>query len=172
MGGGPELVADGGFGSAALVDVAVDTAFEADLVGRLDEDGGMILGAEGCVVEGEDAFDDDDGCGGHGVGGVGDAGVGGEVVTRGLDGAAGGEIFYVSDEEFVFERVGMVKVLAGSLFEGEMGEVVVVEIEGEQGGGEFACEFAGEGGFAGAGTSADAEDEGCAGGGESGGGHL
>ena len=58
-------------GAAALADVAVDAAGEADLVGGVDVDGEGVEREELGVVEGEDAFDDDDLCGGDEVEGGG-----------------------------------------------------------------------------------------------------
>jgi hypothetical protein len=54
-------------------------------------------------VEGEDAFDDEDGGGGYGLGAVSHAGVGGEVVDGALDGAAVGEVGDVPGEERVLQ---------------------------------------------------------------------
>ena len=52
------------------------------------------------------------------------------------------------------------------------GEVAVVPVEGEDGGVELGAELAGEGGFAGAGTAADADHQRALGEGELGGGHV
>ena len=87
---GFELLADHFGGAAALGDVAVDAAGEADAVGGMDVDGGGVEREELGVVEGEDAFDDDDAGGSDGVGLAGDAGVSFEVVDRALDGQAAG----------------------------------------------------------------------------------
>ena len=53
----------------------------------------------------------------------------------------------------------MVEVLLGTVGGGQVAEAVVVEVEGDQGGVELGCELAGEGGFAGAGTACNAEDQ-------------
>ena len=58
-GGGVELCEDGFSGAAALADVAVDAAAEAELVGGVDVDAEVVERRELGVVEREDAFDDD-----------------------------------------------------------------------------------------------------------------
>lgn len=166
MGGEEELLADTGLGAAAFVDVAVDTALEAYLGWGGDEDAEIVECAERLVVEGEDAFDEDNVARGHGMGAAGDAGVGGEVVDGGVDGLAGGEGFDVLCEERVLERVGVVEVLACAVFRGEVREIAVVEVERYEGCGELLGELAGERGFAGAGAACDGEDEGFGGEGE------
>jgi len=128
FGGGFELSADALVGAAALAHVAVDAAAETDLVGGVDVDAEVVEVAEGLVVEGEDAFDDEDLGGGDGFGPVGDAGVGGEVVDGALDGAAFGKGVDVLGEEGVFERVGVVEVLEGAVVWGEIAEAAVVEV--------------------------------------------
>ena len=110
-GGGFELVADGLLGAAALAHVAIDAAVEADFVGGVDVDAEVVEGDELGVVEGEDAFDDDDAGRGDGFERVGDAGVAGEIVYRALDGEAFGEGADVGDDELGFEGVGVVEVL-------------------------------------------------------------
>ena len=160
-GGGFELVADRLLGAAAFEDVAVNTTDEAEVVGGVDEDAEVVEGAEFGIVEGEDAFDEEGGAGLNGLGVGGDAGVGGEVVDGALDGVTGGECAEVLDEEIVLDGVGVVEVLQSALGGGEVAEVAVVEVEGEQGCVEVCGEFAGEGGFAGAGTASDGEDEGA-----------
>ena len=60
FGGGFELSAYALFGAAAFEHVAVDAAVEADLVGGVDVDAEVIERKQLGVVEGEDAFDDDD----------------------------------------------------------------------------------------------------------------
>lgn len=111
-------------------------------------------------MQGEDAFDDDDGFDGYGQCAVGDAGVGGEVVHGGGDVTAGGEGTDMLGEEGVFERVGVIEVLAVALVKREVAQVAVVEIERQQGGGELFGKLAGERGLAGAGTAGDGEDDG------------
>ena len=74
-------------------------------------DGQVEEWAQVGVVEGEDAFDDDEGAWVDPVEGAGDAGVGAEVVARALDGVALGEGADVGDEELGFEGVGVVEVL-------------------------------------------------------------
>ena len=91
--------------------------------------------------------------GGDEVERVGDAGVGAEVVDRALDGETGGEDADVREDELGLEGVGMVEVALVAGVEGEVGEVAVVEVEGEEGGVELRGELAGEGGLAGAGTA-------------------
>ncbi len=86
-----------------------------------------------------------------------------EVVDGTLDGLAGGEAADVLDDEFGLEGVGVVEVAFVAGVEGELGEVAVVEVEGEEGGVELGGKLGGEGGFAGAGAAADAEDEGWGG---------
>ena len=74
--------------------------------------------------------------------------MGGKVVYRALDAGAGGEHFHVLDEQGGFEGVGVIEVLEGALPRRQMGEIAVVEVEREQGGGELTGELAGECGFA------------------------
>ncbi len=157
---GFELGDDGFFGAAALAHVTVDAALEADFVGGVDVDAEVVERVELGVVEGEDAFDENEFGGGDGLEGFGDAGVGGKVVDGALDGMAGGERADVLDDELGFERVGVVEVVLFAGFEGELREVAVVEVEREECGFELAGEFAGEGGFAGAGTAGDADEDG------------
>jgi hypothetical protein len=110
-------------------------------------------------VEREDSFDDEDVSGGDGLGFVGDAGVGGEVVEGARYGFVIGQSVDLFDEEGVFEGVGVVEVLQVAVFVGEMAEVAVVEVERQEGGVELRGELAGEGGFAGAGATTYPEDE-------------
>ena len=105
-----ELRADTFFCAAAFAHVAIDAALQADLVGRVDVDGELVQGQEFGVVQGEDAFNDDDAFRHHGFEGVRYAGVGFEVVHRTLYGAALREIPDVRDEEFAFERIRVVEV--------------------------------------------------------------
>ncbi len=116
------------------------------------------------VVEGEDAFDEDNAGGDEGVGAAGDAGVGAEVVDRALDGLAGGEGADVLEDEFGLEGVRVVEVLEVAIVEGEVGEVAVVEVEGEEGGVELGSKLASESSFAGSGAASDSDDEGALGG--------
>ncbi len=148
-GGGVVLVADALLGTATLADVTGDAAGETEVVGSVDVDAEVVEGAERLVVEGEDAFDDEDAGGGEGFSHR-RAGVGGEVVGGTKDGLTGGEGLDVVDEEFVLDGVGMVEVLKGSLGGRKVGGVAVVEVEGKEGGIELRGELAGEGGLAGA----------------------
>lgn len=163
VGGGIPLRNDGGFGAASLVDVAMDTAAETDFGRGFDEDGELVAGTQGGVVQGEDSFDDDVGGRRNRDGSVWDARVGGEVVGRDFDGVAGGEGLDVLGEEGGFEGVGMVEILVGAGCGGDVGEIAVVQVEGQERGGELLGEFAGEGGFAGAGTASNGEEEGSVG---------
>ena len=147
-------------GASAFQHVAVDAAAQADLVGGVHVYGEGVEREELCVVQGEDAFDDDDSGGGDGVKGVGDSGVGGEVVDGPLNGLAGGEGAYVGEDELGLERVGVIEVEGGTVFRGQKGEIAVVEIEGEKCGVELGGKLAGESGFAGAGAACDCEDKG------------
>ena len=146
-GGGFELVADGLLGAAAFAHVAVDAAVEANLIGGVDVDAEVVEREKLGVVEGEDAFDEDDAGGGDGVEGVGNAGVAGEIVDGTLDGEALRERSDVVDEELGFEGIGMVEVLLVAGVEGELREVAVVEIEGKEGGIELDGELPGERGL-------------------------
>jgi hypothetical protein len=110
MGGGEELLADGFFGAAAVADVAVDAAAQADVVRGVDVDGEGVERLQLRVVEGEDAFDEDDLFGHDAVEGPGDAGVGLEVVDGARDGFSVREFANVLDDEFGLERVGVVEV--------------------------------------------------------------
>jgi 1-acyl-sn-glycerol-3-phosphate acyltransferase len=132
--GGFELSADALFSAASLAHVAIDAAVQADLVGCVDVDAEVVELAQTRVVECEDAFDDEDGREVDGLGAVSDAGVGGEVVDRALDGAPVGEIPDVLDEKGVLERVGVVEVLEGSLVGRKMAEADVVEVQRQQSG--------------------------------------
>ena len=111
-------------------------------------------------MEGEDAFYDDEGAGDDGGEGVGDATVGFEVVDGSVDGLAFREGAEVGDEELGFEGVRVVEVAFVAGVEGELREVAVVEVERKEGGVELVGEFAGEGGFAGAGAACDADEGG------------
>jgi hypothetical protein len=133
-GGGFELLADAGFGTASFAHVAVDAAGEAEVVGGVDIDAEVVEGAERFVVEGEDTFDEEDLSGSDGLGAVGDAGVCGEVVEGTGDGLVIGQGGDVLDEEGVFEGVGMVEVLQGTIGGREMAEIAVVEVERKEGG--------------------------------------
>jgi len=99
----------------------MDAALEADVVWGVDEDAEVVEATELVVVEGENAFDEDDVAGGDGQGLVGDSGVVGEVVDRGRDVVAGGEGLDVRGEEGVFEGVGVVEVAGGALFLAQVG---------------------------------------------------
>lgn len=153
-------MADGGFGAASFTDVAVDATGEAEVVRGVDVDAEIVESAQAGVVEGEDAFDDEDLGGEYGFGAVGDAGVGGEVVDGAGDGLVGGERGEVLDEQGVFEGVGVVEVLLGAVGGGQVAEIAVVEVERKQRGVELGAEFGGEGGLAGAGAACDSKDEG------------
>jgi hypothetical protein len=74
-----------------------------------------------------------------------------------------GEGLDVRGEEGVLEGVGVVEVLAGAFFGGEVGEVAVVEVEREECCGELSGELSGERGLAGSGAAGDGDDEGAAG---------
>ena len=50
------------------VDVALEAAFEAELVGRIDVDAQLVVGQQLGEMEGEDAFDEEKGAGGDGFG--------------------------------------------------------------------------------------------------------
>jgi len=64
FGRGFELVAYGLFGTAALAHVAVDAASEADVMRGFDVDAEVVERDELGEMEREDAFDDDETCGG------------------------------------------------------------------------------------------------------------
>ena len=83
--------ADGFFGAAAFAHVAMDAAGEADVGWGVDVDGEGVEGQQLCVMQCEDAFDEDVLRGSEGLELVGDPGVGGEIVDRALDGFAGGD---------------------------------------------------------------------------------
>lgn len=87
--------------------------------------------------------------------------MGGEVVEGTLDGMAGGERAEMLDEKIVLDGVGVVEVLESALGGGQVAQVAVVEVQGEQGCVEVCGEFAGEGGFARAGAACDSENEGA-----------
>ena len=76
-----------------------------------------------------------------------------------MDGLTGGEGADVLDEELALERIGVVKVLFVPGVERELREVAVVEIEWKERGIELRGELTGQGGFAGAGTTGDADDQ-------------
>ena len=156
---GFELGYDGFFGAAAFAHIAIDAAVEANFVGGIDVDAEVVERDELGVVEGEDAFDEDDAGGVDEVEGVGDAGVAGEVVYRALDGEAFGERADVGDDELGLEGVGVVEVLFVAGVEREPREVAVVVVEGEERGFELRGVLFGESGFAGAGTAGDADQE-------------
>ena len=158
-GGGGVLVADGLLGAAALAYIAVDAAGEADGVRRVDEDGEVEALAERGRVEGEDAFDDEDGCGVDTGGAVENSGVRAEVVEGSLDEVVEGEFVEVMEEQVKLDRVRVVEVLLRALLEGKVGEVAVVEVEWEQARVELRGEFTREQGFARAGAAGDAEDQ-------------
>lgn len=160
LGEGSELLADAGLGAATLADVAVDATGETHRLGSLDEDGEIEEGAELGEVEGEDAFDDEDGSGVGALGTVGDAGVGAEVVGGEVDRAAFDEAVEVLQEEVDLEGVRVVEVACGAFGWRDVAEVAVEAVEGQETGGELGGELAGEGGFAGARAAGDAEDEG------------
>ncbi len=73
---------------------------------------------------------------------------------------AGGEVADVLDDQLGLEGVGMVEVALVAGVEGELGEVAVVEIKGEEGCVELVSKLGREGGFSGARAAADAEDYG------------
>ena len=160
FGRGFELVAYGLFGTAALAHVAVDAASEADVMRGFDVDAEVVERDELGEMEREDAFDDDETCGGDGLEGAEDAGVGREIVNGTLDGAAGGERADVLDEELALERIRMVEVLLVAGVERELGEVAVIEVQREESRVELRGELAGERGFARAGAAGDADDSG------------
>ena len=89
--------------------------------------------------------------------------MGDEVVDRLLDRFAVGELLEMVGEQVVVEGVGVVPVEASALVEGELGEVAVVGVHVDERDGECAevvGDFAGDGGFAAAGSAGDADDEG------------
>ncbi len=62
------------------------------------------------------------------------------------------------DGEAVFERIGVVEVVGGALIRGQVGEVAIEDVEGNdagiaEGAGECVC----EGGLAGAGAAGDGD---------------
>jgi hypothetical protein len=72
---------------------------------------------------------------------------------------AEGEGVEVFEDELGLEGVGVIEVLLVAGLVREVGEVAVVEVEGEEGGVELGGELAGEGGLSGAGAASDGEDE-------------
>jgi len=158
--GGEELLADGFFGAAAVADVAVDAAAQADLVRGVDVDGEGVERLQLRVVQGEDAFDDDDWFWHDAVEGSGDAGVGLEVVDGASDGFSVREFANVIEDQFGLQRVGVIEVALVTRVERKGAEVAVVEIEREERGVQLGGELGGEGGLAGAGTASDGEDDG------------
>ncbi len=93
-------------------------------------------------MEGEDAFYDDHAGGCDGVEGSGDAGVSLEVVNGALDVQAVGQGADVLDEELGLEGVGVVEVEFVAGVEGKVGEIAVVEVEGEDGGSSWVASSA------------------------------
>ena len=82
-------------------------------------------------MEGEDAFDDEElrWCDEFSL--VRHAGVVGEVIDWAVDRFSVGEGANVLSEECVFDGVGVVEVLEGTIFRGEMAEVAVVKVQRE-----------------------------------------
>ncbi len=76
---GLELLNHGFTGAATFDDVALEAAFESDVVVDVDEDGEVDDGVERGVAESKETFQNDVGRGGEELRVIG-AGVGGEVV--------------------------------------------------------------------------------------------
>jgi hypothetical protein len=159
MGSGPELLADTFFSAATLADVAGDAAEKAELMRGVDVDRQRVEREQLGVMEGEDAFYDDDLFGVDFVEGAG-ARVGLEVVDGAVDRLSGGKRTDVVEDEFGFERVGVIEVLFVTAIKRKTGQVAVVEVEREERGVELGGELGGEGGFARAGTAGYGEDDG------------
>ena len=148
--GGEVLVDDHFGGAAALFDVALEAADEADVGIGVDEDLDIEQGAQFGVAEDEDALDHDDGFGRDALDAVG-AGVGLEVVDGQVDGLPGFELEDVADEEGGVERVGVVEVDLFALVVGQIAQVAVVGVVGEVGdapGADTVANEVGEGGLA------------------------
>ena len=152
------LLADGRFGASALVGVAANAPCEAKGVGGLDVESESEEGAELGEVEGEDAFDEDDGRGLDALR-FGFAGVRGEVVAGPVDRAACDEFAKVGEEELGLEGVRVIEVRAVALLRSEVGEVAVVGVERKEPGMEAITKTAGQDGLAGARAAGDADDQ-------------
>ncbi len=133
--GFPELE-DLAEGVAAFVEVAAEAAEESDVARRIDEDGEVEQLAQAWALQYKEAFDDNDGRGAKGDG-LGSAGEAGEFVAWGLDGAAGGEVAEVRFEQVELEGVGVVEVGLLRLGGGQVGEVAVVPVLLDDGGGAW-----------------------------------
>ena len=159
LGGGEELLAHAFGGAAALAHVAVDAAHQADVVRRVDVDGDVVKRQQLLVVQGENAFDDDDLPWLDAGVAAGDAGMRGEIVDGAVDGLTRGERADVLEDQLGFERVGVVEVALVPRVERELRQVAIVEVEREERCVKLRCELRRERGFAGAGTARDGEHE-------------
>ncbi len=112
--GALKLLANGGFGAAALANVPMDATGEADGVWRVDEDRTVKESAQGGVVKGEDAFHEDDGSGLDALGVAADAGVSAEVIDGAVDGDPSEERGEVLDEQIDLKRVRVIEVERGT----------------------------------------------------------
>ena len=158
--GGHVLLDDGFHGAAALIDVALEAAHEADVGVGVHEDFDVHQFAEGRVFENEDALENDGGAR-LDAGDLRDAAMRGEIVRGQIDGFAGAQPAKMLDEERRFDRVGMIEIEPGAILEREFGMVFVIGIVAEHHGRigrKRLDDFARERGFAGAGAAADADD--------------
>ena len=160
LGGAGELGANASLGATALAGVAVNASSKADLGGCIDVDGKIVKRKKVGVVQGENTFHDENGPRRKHLKAIRDTRMRFEVINRALDGVAVREIADVLQEEFAFERVGVIEVPLMAAIERKLGQVAVVKIEGKQGSVELMREFPGERALAGAGATGDAENKG------------
>lgn len=144
--GGEVLVDDALEASAALADVARDAAQDALVGVGFDVDLDVEEISEACVLENQDALDDDDAARPDGDG-LFRARVLREVVGRAGDSPSGAQFLEVMDEEVCVERVRVVVVDGAPLLEREIVVrlVVVVVIDDGDGVTEGALEAVREG---------------------------
>ena len=119
--------------AAALCDIALQPPLKADLVGSVDVDAQLVEGQQFGEMEGEDALDEQIGAGADGLSkgdsvGVEDAGIRGEVVERALDGFTPGQRGNVGCQEGNLDQRGVVEVLAGALFQRQVGQIAIVRV--------------------------------------------
>ncbi len=146
-------------GALALGDVANFAAMEADRFGGFEKNGKIEVRAKLREMQGEDAFDDEQGAGRDVFAAILDAQVLGEIVNGGVDGVAGGVFADVGFEERDVDGGGRVVVDFGALFERELGHFGGVGFHGEDVALEAGGHALGDGGFAAAGGSGEAHDE-------------
>lgn len=158
------ILLDDGFQSpAALEHVTDQAANEADIGVGIDEDLQVHQISQRFVFKNQNAFNQD--CGARfNFHHLRNSAMLSEIVDGTFDGAAFAQAMDVLDEERSVKGTGMIEVTARALLKAQVRKVFVIMVLLEDQDSvvrQDARKAIGDGGFAGAGTSADANDEGA-----------